>query len=364
MIHGIPTDKGLEILNSELKKTANTFALVGAPSPEQEQLDRLVGRDPATGKEAYTSDLEYSAIEDHIYHRGDIDIAYYDEEGLLTFEINLGNLNTDQYLFGCLILGNDNAVIVVIPLPKLILSAEVGGVLTIKFAIKGGNPGEIIFLNRDFPSYAEWEVFKKSFTQDFNARIEQMNAIKAEFEAKLAALEQEKAAILAQQTQAIKELEVKLAPDAFRESLSTTLLGRLESGLDGRIQTLLEPKQGQLEQALEAFKARFDGYKQEIMVKFQLKIRLAEVTQEWEKDSYDYFCEVPPRALLFASYQVEVYRMPYDNYTFRTYPNLIFFNANDVVSKVKVGKILYTFGGFGVRGDFRVLPPSQCIIVT
>ncbi|WP_162982974.1 hypothetical protein [Helicobacter sp. L8] len=42
MIYGIPTDKGLEVLNSEFKTSAQTYALVGAPTPTQEDLDTLV----------------------------------------------------------------------------------------------------------------------------------------------------------------------------------------------------------------------------------------------------------------------------------------------------------------------------------
>ncbi|WP_104753700.1 hypothetical protein [Helicobacter salomonis] len=287
MIYGIPTDKGLEVLNSEFKTSAQTYALVGAPTPVQEELDRLVGRDPATGQEAYTSDLEYSAIEDHIYHRGDIDIGYYDEAKALTFEINLGNLDTDKYLFGCLILGQDDAVLAVIPLPKLILSAEVGGVLTIKFAIKGRKPGELIFLNRDFPSYAEWEVFKKSFNADFldkmaefernktdilnafDAKIAALQAMKEKFESDLQVYRNDLSTQIAQNRQEIMDT---ITPASVQTQVQTEVQNKVFEVLDTRINTLFTPKQAQLEQALADYKSSLDTFKNQVNTQVQGKI--------------------------------------------------------------------------------------------
>ncbi|WP_104758261.1 hypothetical protein [Helicobacter salomonis] len=287
MIYGIPTDKGLEVLNSEFKTSAQTYALVGAPTPVQEELDRLVGRDPATGQEAYTSDLEYSAIEDHIYHRGDIDIGYYDEAKALTFEINLGNLDTDKYLFGCLILGQDDAVLAVIPLPKLILSAEVGGVLTIKFAIKGRKPGELIFLNRDFPSYAEWEVFKKSFNADFldkmaefernktdilnafDAKIAALQAMKEKFESDLQVYRNDLSTQIAQNRQEIMDT---ITPASVQTQVQEQVQTKVFEVLDTRINTLFTPKQAKFEQTLEDYKSKLDAFKNQVNTQVQGKI--------------------------------------------------------------------------------------------
>ncbi|GMT38531.1 hypothetical protein NHP20013_06040 [Helicobacter bizzozeronii] len=282
MIYGIPTDKGLEVLNSQFKTSAQTFALVGAPSPVQEDLDRLVGRDPDTGQEAYTSDLEYSAIENHIYHRGAVDVAYYDENKALTFEINLGNLNTDQYLFGCLILGDNNAVLAVIPLPKLILSAEVGGVLTIKFAIKGRNPGELIFLNRDFPSYAEWEVFKKTFSADFLEKMAELernkNSILSDFDSKIAALQAMKEKFERDLEGYKNDLSVQIArsrqevldtvtPASIQTQVRESIENKVFQVLDTRINNLFTPKQAKLEQALQEYKTNLETYKRDTSTK-------------------------------------------------------------------------------------------------
>ncbi|GMB93270.1 hypothetical protein NHP200010_09840 [Helicobacter bizzozeronii] len=287
MIYGIPTDKGLEVLNSQFKTSAQTYALVGAPTPMQEELDRLVGRDPDTGQEAYTSDLEYSAIENHIYHRGAVDVAYYDENKALTFEINLGNLNTDQYLFGCLILGDNNVVLAVIPLPKLILSAEVGGVLTIKFAIKGRNPGELIFLNRDFPSYAQWEVFKKTFSADFLEKMAELernkNSIISDFDAKIAALQAMKEKFERDLEGYKNDLSVQIArsrqevldtitPASVQTQVRESIENKVFQVLDTRINNLFTPKQAQFEQTLQEYKTNLETYKTQVGGQIQSSI--------------------------------------------------------------------------------------------
>ncbi|WP_162982975.1 hypothetical protein [Helicobacter sp. L8] len=205
----------------------------------------------------------------------------------MTFEINLGNLNTDKYLFGCLILGADDAVLAVIPLPKIILSAEVGGVLTIKFAIKGRKPGEIIFLNRDFPSRAEWDVFKKTFNSDFldkmaqfernktsilnafDAKIAALQAMKEKFESDLQVYRHDLSTQIAQNRQEVLDT---LAPDSVQTEVQTRVENKVFEVLDARINTLFTPKQAKLEQALADYKSGLDAFKNQVDTQIQGKI--------------------------------------------------------------------------------------------
>lgn len=280
MIHGIPTDKGLEVLNSELKNTATRYALVGDDGPTNDTLDRLIGRDPVTGQEAYTSDLEYSAVQNYIYHTASVDLVQFDENKALTFEINLGNLDTTKYLFACLLLGADDVVLAVIPLPKLILSAEVGGLLTIKFSIKGREPGQIVFLNRDFPSRAEWDVFKKTLSALFEGKAGEIVRLSDEMRAVLAQIQEQKSAFLqeldtrraqieAQQQTILTALDTKLeqkqaqiltqiAPDALAQRITQNITNSVTTGLDERIRVLVRPPQEAYQQDLNA---KFEEFK-------------------------------------------------------------------------------------------------------
>ncbi|WP_104682617.1 hypothetical protein [Helicobacter felis] len=170
MIFAMPTAKGIEFLSTELKQDAQKYILVGAETTDNADLDRLIGRSKDTQESSYISELEYSAVTNYAYHEDTIDIAYFDEKKYLTFEINLGKLNTDKYLYACLIVDASKNILAVVPMPKIVLNAHIGGVLVIKLSIVGNKPGELVFLNRDFPSYTEWEAFKAQMNADFEQK--------------------------------------------------------------------------------------------------------------------------------------------------------------------------------------------------
>ncbi|WP_104728613.1 hypothetical protein [Helicobacter felis] len=181
MIFAMPTAKGIEFLSTELKQDAQKYILVGAETTDNADLDRLIGRSKDTQESSYISELEYSAVADYAYHEDIIDIAYFDEKKYLTFEINLGKLNTDKYLYACLIVDANNTILAVIPMPKIVLNAHIGGVLVIKLSIVGNKPGELVFLNRDFPSYTEWEAFKAQMNADFEQKAREFEEQKKLF---------------------------------------------------------------------------------------------------------------------------------------------------------------------------------------
>ncbi|WP_304646289.1 hypothetical protein, partial [uncultured Helicobacter sp.] len=45
MIKGIPTNKGIEILNSNLQKEVQTYALLGKETPKDEHLESLISKE-------------------------------------------------------------------------------------------------------------------------------------------------------------------------------------------------------------------------------------------------------------------------------------------------------------------------------
>ncbi|WP_104749036.1 hypothetical protein [Helicobacter cynogastricus] len=181
MIFSVPTAKGIEVLSAEFQQEAKKYLLVGADTTEDAELDRLIGRNPDGQGDTYVSELEFNAIENYVYYEGTIDIARYDEQRYLTFEINLGKLNTDKYVYACLIVDDAKNILAVVPLAKVVLNAHVGGVLVIKFSVVGRQPGELVFLNRDFPSYQEWTDFKAQLNNEFAQKTREFEAQKTLF---------------------------------------------------------------------------------------------------------------------------------------------------------------------------------------
>ena len=123
MIRGIPTNTGIHILNSQLREQVQTYALVGKEMPKDNSLEEMLLRE----------DLNFDEVREFIFHTASIDIGYFDEHSILTYEINLVSINTDKYMYGILLLDMNNQVIASLPTPQVILVEGVGGLMTIKW---------------------------------------------------------------------------------------------------------------------------------------------------------------------------------------------------------------------------------------
>ena len=169
MIKGIPTNKGIDILNSELRNQVQTYALVGKQTPKDTALERMLLQE----------DLSFDEVEGLIFHSASIDVGYFDENRILTYEINLRDINTDKYMYGILLLDTQKQVIASLPTPQVILTDGIGGLITIKLPIKG-EISKVVFVSSDYVSRDEFNVLKASLKPpkvDIPALIEQITPL-------------------------------------------------------------------------------------------------------------------------------------------------------------------------------------------
>ena len=169
MIRGIPTNTGIHILNSQLREQVQTYALVGKEMPKDNSLEEMLLRE----------DLNFDEVREFIFHTASIDIGYFDEHSILTYEINLVSINTDKYMYGILLLDMNNQVIASLPTPQVILVEGVGGLMTIKLPIKG-EINEVVFVSSDYVSRDEFNVLKSSLKPpkvDIPALVEQITPL-------------------------------------------------------------------------------------------------------------------------------------------------------------------------------------------
>lgn len=130
-LQAIPTPHGIDILNSELKNTVTKYQLIGA--------------------------LAHDAASDalHSFHTATIETSYYDENGVLTFILNLPiETHFDEYLHRIDVLDSQNQAVIECPTPKIALAKGIGGIVTLKAAISG-QAGDVVFKHVEHVTEAE-----------------------------------------------------------------------------------------------------------------------------------------------------------------------------------------------------------------
>ncbi len=130
-LQAVPTDYGIDILNSELKDTVTKYQLIGALTHD-----------------ANSEDL-YSFL------TNTIETSYYDENGVLTFVLDLPiETHFNEYLYKIYVVDSTNQVVIECDTPKIALAKGIGGIVTLKAAITGES-GDVIFKNGDFVTESE-----------------------------------------------------------------------------------------------------------------------------------------------------------------------------------------------------------------
>ena len=76
----VPTNQGIGILNTELRNQVTKFVLIGATNYTNATLDAIL-----TDTEVVT----YADIQGYVFYHGVVETAYFDDEGVLTFELLL-----------------------------------------------------------------------------------------------------------------------------------------------------------------------------------------------------------------------------------------------------------------------------------
>ncbi|NRF60913.1 hypothetical protein [Vibrio coralliilyticus] len=130
-LQAIPTQHGIDILNSELKNTVTKYRLIGA--------------------------LTHDAPSESLYsfYENTIETSYYDDNGVLTFILNLPiEQHFDEYLHQIHVLDSGNLSVIECSTPKVALPKGIGGMVTLKAAISG-EAGQVIFKHSEFVTETE-----------------------------------------------------------------------------------------------------------------------------------------------------------------------------------------------------------------
>lgn len=130
-LQAIPTQHGIDILNSELKNTVTKYRLIGA----------------------ITHDAPSESL--HSFYENTIETSYYDDNGVLTFILNLPiEQHFDEYLHQIHVLDSSNQSVIECSTPKVALPKGIGGMVTLKAAISG-KAGQVIFKHSEFVTETE-----------------------------------------------------------------------------------------------------------------------------------------------------------------------------------------------------------------
>ncbi|MDC5855524.1 hypothetical protein [Vibrio europaeus] len=130
-LQAIPTQHGIDILNSELKNTVTKYRLIGALTHD-------------APSESLTS-----------FYENTIETSYYDDNGVLTFILNLPiERHFDEYLHQIHVLDSNNQSVIECSTPRVALPKGIGGMVTLKAAISG-EAGQVIFKHGEFVTETE-----------------------------------------------------------------------------------------------------------------------------------------------------------------------------------------------------------------
>ncbi len=130
-LQAIPTQHGIDVLNSELKNTVTKYRLIGS--------------------------LTHDAPNESLYsfYENTIETSYYDDNGVLTFILNLPiEQHFDEYLHQIHVLDSNDQSVIECSTPKVALAKGIGGMVTLKASISG-EAGEVIFKHGEFVTETE-----------------------------------------------------------------------------------------------------------------------------------------------------------------------------------------------------------------
>lgn len=130
-LQAIPTQHGIDVLNSELKNTVTKYRLIGSLTHDA------------------PSETLYS------FYENTIETSYYDDNGVLTFILNLPiEQHFDEYLHQIHVLDSNDQSVIECSTPKVALAKGIGGMVTLKAAISG-KAGEVIFKHNQYVTETE-----------------------------------------------------------------------------------------------------------------------------------------------------------------------------------------------------------------
>ncbi len=161
VLKAVPTQEGLDILNSELKEKATRFCLIGATSYNNVALENILKKDNIT----------YSNIGKYVFHLDGIESQYFDKDSVLSFQV-IVPVETDfkHYMYAVAIITDDNKLVVLTRTPKIVPIKGVGGTFLIKTAVKGV-ASSIVFKKGEYITLEELEEIHFGYVEDFVHRM-------------------------------------------------------------------------------------------------------------------------------------------------------------------------------------------------
>lgn len=162
MLEAFVTEYGLNALATELREKVKTFVIFGSKRDDDAQIDELIN-----------TEASYEKIENFIFYQGVMERGYFDENGLLSYEVNLKNIVADYYSYGMMIIDENKKSLATIKMPKIKFFTSVGGEIVIKLPITG-EKNQVIFTHNEYVSYSEFESYKNQEKVDVITKANQV----------------------------------------------------------------------------------------------------------------------------------------------------------------------------------------------
>ncbi len=138
---GIPNESAINILKNELKDKAVIYFLIGTHNHDDVKLNKLIDG---------SSNLTYNQIAEYIYYKNEIESSYFDNDGILTFNLIIPTENNfKDFNYAVVVATKENEILATIPTPKIQLLKGIGGSQVVKLGISG-EPGQMNFKATDY----------------------------------------------------------------------------------------------------------------------------------------------------------------------------------------------------------------------
>lgn len=147
-LEALPNAGLIDFLNGEMSNKFNKFALIGSNGIDDTALKNLLSK---------TANLTYSQVQNYIFEEGEVESAYFDDEGVFTSIVNLTNEDGyNKHLYAVGLFSDDRIVGTIANTPIIYLTSQIGGQFPIKIPIKG-NEGDVVFRSTEYLPEAEAE---------------------------------------------------------------------------------------------------------------------------------------------------------------------------------------------------------------
>lgn len=163
MLNGFYTKQGFEVLKNDLKNEVFKYALIGSENKDDDFLDRILEN----------INLDFETIKENIFLTDEISGVFFDDLGVLSFEISLKPI--EKFLYAIALLNKDDVLIAFALSPKIYLTEGLESNVLIKIPISG-EANTIIYKDSPYLTLNEFENFKnKGILKLFKEALPQLS---------------------------------------------------------------------------------------------------------------------------------------------------------------------------------------------